>query len=157
MYGLGAAYSIPESQPIFNSIGSNGRWFLSWTNPNGTHTGGWSNTAINFDPNWVAPPESVWQSLGVHPDFMTKPETLQGNIQAADFNAANPFNPASVGSLATAPTAASATGAPAIVGLRPDGSPGLTIPGTSFDVSGLPWWAWAGAAAGLWFAFGRGK
>ncbi len=153
MYGLGAAYSVPEGMPSGSTLRPG--WFLSFTNPDGTHSGMWNNTNLLFDSHFVNPPDSVWDSLGVRPDWMTKPETLQGDIRPADFNELHPFNPASVGPVATAPS----TGAPTVLGLQTEGTPGSTFPGTSIQSpGGLPWWVWGlGAAGAAWFAFGRGK
>src|SRR5882672_8907417 len=96
--GMGAAYSVPITRPDFGTPliyfpQANGRWFISWKNPDGTETGMYQNTNATLDPHFVAPPDSVWDSLGVRPDYLVNPAKLTGNIQAADFEALHPFNP----------------------------------------------------------------
>jgi hypothetical protein len=167
-YGLSAAYSVPVTRPDFGTPliylpQANGRWYIQWQNPDGTTTGGYQNTNLTMDPHFVAPPQSVWDSLGVMPDYLANPAKLTGNIQQSDFDALHPFNPASVGSAATAPStgasstsAAVAAGAPNITGLVPDGSP-VTSSGVQIGGTSIPWlWLAAGGAA-LWFMFGRSK
>ncbi len=168
MYGLAAAYSIPESSdgrtdtssgnpaaPFYSPYGG-GRWFLSFLNPDGTHTGMWSNTNALADPHFVDPPDSVWAAMGVLPIWKTNPSSIVGDIKPADFYAANPINPASMGP--AIPAAKTPEGAPAVLGLRTEGAPSFNLPGTSVEIPSLPWWVWGVGAAGVaWFAFGRGK
>lgn len=75
-----ASYSVPDSRGVMYPMGGNGRWFISFNNPNGTVTGMWQNTNATYDSNWVAPPDSAWSSWGVYPDYLSKPASVQGNI-----------------------------------------------------------------------------
>ncbi len=155
--GLGAAYSVPITRPDFGTPviylpQANGRWFITFSNPNGTQTGMYQNTNATLDPNFVDPPDSVWKALGVVPDYKANPAKLTGDIKAADFYALNPINPASFGPTAAVHSSAPAQGA----SMQSKVSPAFSLPG-GIEVPALPWWALALGAAGLaWFAFGKG-
>ncbi len=77
-----ASYSVPDSRGVMYPIGGNGRWFISFINPNGSVTGMWQNTNATYDSNWVTPPASAWASWGVYPDYLSNPASLTGNIQS---------------------------------------------------------------------------